>query len=362
MNEFGIKTQPLAPLLGDLMSKPITTSEVFSPHGCDIKKLVRYFDQHPEESDDLIEGLIGPDMTVVWGDPKAGKTIFTLQAAYAIAVGHGDLWGLSIPSTEMKVALVTTDPLAHMEAANVIRSIGVDRLSDDRLRHWHAPVGVGLSDWQDLAASVGTWGAAVVLVDNLLGFGGVEDFSSNSAAAAVVACLKQFTSQGVRVVAVSHSRKSGFKSSASLLGSVSFMAVFRRSLHVQARAGGRVIVRVTGNSVADREFELFRDEATGLLSPNGGKIELGAPQGRDRKAIARKEHEMAYKILEQRFTQTEAGDFLSRKKQAKSPKAGEQQVKRTYIASGLLSMVGRGQPLVAGPNLPSRSEAFGSGS
>ena len=153
VNESRIETQPLKPMLEGMMKQPVTRSEVFSPDGCDIKDLIRYSEEHPEEDQDLISGLFGPDMTVVWGDPKAGKSIFTLQSVFALAVGDQTLWELPIPA-KRKVALVTTDSRAHMEAAAVVKAIGADRLRDGRIRHWHAPQGIEASNWRALAARI----------------------------------------------------------------------------------------------------------------------------------------------------------------------------------------------------------------
>lgn len=307
-----------------------------------------YLADNPDLDAYMIDPLIASSWTVIYGDPKAGKSMLSLHVAEALASGSGDLWGLPIDSSGRVVGIATTDPGGQVETTR--RLSDMNCRAPGRIKLWTAPTDPhDDTAWQSFVNDLTHHGVQVIVLDNLLGLGG-GDFNSNAVAASIIKRLKQVSARGIRLVVVAHSRKVGQHSGPSILGSVQFLATFRHIVLVSKQAKATV-VKLNGNTTPDLEVRLTRDPETGLLTPEGG--EMAEVSKQVRKGITDEQKAWAFHIAANQMTRAAAGRYMQEVARLPTSKAGEQRVDRDLVVPGLLAKGAARQPLIEGPNLRS---------
>jgi RecA-family ATPase len=217
------------------------------------------------ESDQLflIEGYVSASSTIIFGQPKAGKTVLMTQLVRSLAEG---VPFFDVPVSKHRVAVALTDPGAFVDFAKQCADLGmevenivcVEDIRDD-------------SDF-DTAIKM----ADVLVVDNLDGLLPPNaDMNSRNGVRPTIERLNTAIANNVSVIVVHHANKPGQFGAGRLPNGSQFITAWPRSiLHLEKnrKGTGTHKLTVSGNHTADRVFRLAMDCSAGLSFALQGEI------------------------------------------------------------------------------------------
>lgn len=115
----------------------------------------------------LIDGILSSQMTILAGEPKAGKSLLSVALAAALTEGYGEFLGRAVNRRLNRVAFGLTDPDGLSETRGRIEGLTTDL---DRV------IGTDIHDsgrdpeyWQRVAGALKGNGADLFILDNVLG-------------------------------------------------------------------------------------------------------------------------------------------------------------------------------------------------
>jgi hypothetical protein len=228
-------------------------------------------------SDWVVDGLIGPYITALSGQPKVGKSTFATQVALAI-VNQTPFLGREIKSKTNKVAWMGYDAGWHFELK--------DRCGDNAMNSillQQGIVNVSRNDWDELGKYLASLDISLLIIDHLYGFAGNLVLNDSQEAFKVISCLNAINrTYDIPVLLIAQATKNSFNGGMAHSNILKSSARVLLEMSGTSRAGKRSIV-INGNEVANERMT-FRIEPRHIeLMDNG--VEKESKQVRDYQAF-----------------------------------------------------------------------------
>jgi hypothetical protein len=278
----------------------------------------------------VIAGLVSTAGTVVYGQPKVGKSVLITQLAYALANGRPFL-GVE-PTREWTVAVALTDAGAWGEFCDNYAAL------DNTWRNLVAVTNPRGGDLEESAVH-----AEILIVDNLDGLLPADaDLNSRHT---VKPTLERLTGlvveQSMPVVLVHHAAKPGMGRGKTLNGTQFITSWPRMILHLEANGKGAGTHRLTvsGNHTRETVYRLSLEDADGLRFNVAQAGEVRQKQERARDAATLNKHlSMAGWVVAncQGLSQNKAAEKLV------AEFGGNANTYRSYLGSGKIPVVRSG--------------------
>lgn len=247
----------------------------------EFKKMIplsSWIDDYQEKSSDwVVDGLVGPYVTALSGQPKVGKSTVVTQIALAV-VNQIPFLGREVKSKSNKVAWMGYDSgwvpeLKERCGDNAKNSILLQRGIPN----------VILKDWDELGQHLYDLDIGLLIIDHLYGFAGSLNLNDSQEAYKVINCLNAINGKySIPIILIAQAPKSN--NSAGMAHSNILKSSARVLLEMSgtSRAGKRSIL-ISGNEVANERIT-FRIEPRHIeLIDNG--VEKETKQVRDYKAF-----------------------------------------------------------------------------
>jgi AAA domain len=213
-----------------------------------------WIDDYQEKSSDwVVDGLIGPYVTALSGQPKVGKSTFVTQIALAV-VNQTPFLGREIKSKSNKVAWMGYDAGWVFELK--------DRCGDNAKNSILLQRGIPNvipKDWDELGQHLYDLGIGLLIIDHLYGFAGSLTLNDSQEAFKVITCLNAINGKyGIPIILIAQAPKTN--NSAGMAHSNILKSSARVLLEMSgtSRAGKRSLV-INGNEVANERIA-FRIE------------------------------------------------------------------------------------------------------
>lgn len=208
--------------------------------------------------EDLIDGLWGPDLTVLFGQPNAGKTWFALHMANAVTSASGCFLDRGAKGRARRIAYVGTDPGTDRKFADRAESLGLDESRFDVMTELPSP-----SDRDAWEAVVDQWQERkvdAVILDNLLGLlPDGANVNENNAVGPLLRRCEQVSRRGIAVLLIHHESKGQDVpgSRGTPLGSQYINAAARMTLRLVKETATRPsMLHVLDNNSLDAQLRL----------------------------------------------------------------------------------------------------------
>lgn len=212
----------------------------------------------------LVDGLISSAGTIIFGQPKHGKSVLMTQLVHALANGEPFL-GVSVGEPR-KVAVSLTDAGGWIDFMIQCEKLEIDI---DNV--------VCLEDARedgDLNDAISQ--ADVLIIDNLDGLLPPNaDMNQRNGVRPTIERLNKAIGAGVPVILVHHANKPGQFNSGKLLNGSQFITAWPRSilyLEENGKGAGTHKLIVSGNHTRKREFRLALDDSHGLRFNLKGEV------------------------------------------------------------------------------------------
>lgn len=210
-------------------------------------------DYHEKPSDWVVDGLIGPYVTALSGQPKVGKSTFATQIALAV-VNQTPFLGREVNSKSNKVAWMGYDAGWHFELK--------DRCGDNALNSillQQGIVNVSRNDWDELGKYLASLDIGLLIIDHLYGFAGNLVLNDSQEAFKVISCLNAINrTYNIPVLLIAQATKNSFNGGMAHSNILKSSARVLLEMSGTSRAGKRSIV-INGNEVANERIS-FRIE------------------------------------------------------------------------------------------------------
>lgn len=170
----------------------------------------------------LVDGIIHSSLTLLYGEPKTGKSRLVCSLTRALVSGD-DWFGHRLRRDVQRVLILTADPGGLREYT--------DRLSDLKPKQvvtGAPPSAKNPGAWADLAGSLYASQIGLVVVDNLASWAPGVDWTEFGQTGPAFECLMQLDASGVPVLVVHHKPRS----SKNPAGSVAVEGRFRHLLRL----------------------------------------------------------------------------------------------------------------------------------
>lgn len=156
----------------------------------------------------LIGDLLTSRITLLSGEPKAGKTLLAVGMVTALLDGSHDFLGLPVHRQLQKVVFGLTDDGAKEELRERFAT------DEDKVTVFSVTDTGSPSYWADLNDDLRSHGADLFVLDNILGsLGNQDDISSSVTATAVIRNLRPISEAGIPVLAITHTPKGAIEGS-----------------------------------------------------------------------------------------------------------------------------------------------------
>lgn len=196
----------------------------------------------------IVEGLINTSATMVYGQPKAGKSFLTVDLADALASGASSWLGQPVNGGPHRVAFGLTDSAGDFETADRLHALG--HRAEDRVLI--CPVRPE-TDWPALVSALRDKGVTVFILDNLLlAMPPGADPNSAKDTRIVTDALIRLNDAGIAVVLVHHAPKA---EAGTAMGSQQITAWARTILRLTGSGSGRTL-NVKGNHGPEETYRL----------------------------------------------------------------------------------------------------------
>jgi hypothetical protein len=183
----------------------------------------------PYEQAYLIDELLTKRLTLLSGEPKAGKSLLATEWTRALLAGEDEFLGFKVRSQLTHVVWGVTDAGADEELRARLDGSGVEHLItvyDVKPASAHEP-----SNWSDLAKDLSAQAADLFVLDNVLGALGAELGIDDPKTATIMArSLRLITDARIPVLGVTHTPKGageGLTVASSPIGGRAFGAAAR---------------------------------------------------------------------------------------------------------------------------------------
>ena len=193
----------------------------------------------------LIEGILHNTWTLLYGEPKTGKSRLVCSLVRALLGSSEDWFGHQLRSQVKRVAILSADPGGVREY--------VDRLSDldpHQVVIGPPPPVTDPSAWASLAGTLEAQKIGLVVLDNLASWAPRVDWKEFGQTGPAFECLDAVGPTGVPLLAVHHEPRSA----TTPAGSVAVEGRFRHLLRAT-----RTTLTSYGNQVADATYALTAD-------------------------------------------------------------------------------------------------------
>ena len=158
----------------------------------------------------LIDGIIPPGLTVLFGAPKSGKTYVAMQVAWSVATGTPFYRRKLTERDPQRVLYLVGEGLADVNLRARALVTSTDVHPGGNLQWWSERLSlVRQRDAAKLRLRVQETGAKLVVVDTWTRFSGLHNENDAGAAAAAIGVLEDLCHDGVSVLVVHHSGSSG---------------------------------------------------------------------------------------------------------------------------------------------------------
>jgi hypothetical protein len=196
----------------------------------------------------IVEGLINTSATMVYGQPKAGKSFLTVDLADALASGASSWLGQPINGGPHRVAFGLTDSGGDFETAERLHALG--HRAEDRVLV--CPVRPE-TDWPALVSALRAKNVTVFILDNLLtAMPPGADPNSAKDTRIVTDALIRLNDAGIAVVLVHHAPKA---EAGTAMGSQQITAWARTILKLTGKGDSRAL-NVKGNHGPEETYRL----------------------------------------------------------------------------------------------------------
>lgn len=210
-----------------------------------------------DEEDFLVPGLISSASTLLFGEPKAGKSFLASALIKSLATGT-DFLGRPVPQDrEFSTAICWTDDMAVKEYKHRIRSVMPEKQTP-RAGFYQMPIMRTHQLWSDLYEHVLEQKHNFVLIDNL---SQALDGSANAddAIREFFNGVRLFTRAGLPVLVIGHSTEKpsmyGGKSK-NPIGHTFISAAVRHKVFVGRSRNGNMKLTMTGAAAEEWEMTL----------------------------------------------------------------------------------------------------------
>lgn len=166
--------------------------------------LLREAKRVPYEDAFLIGDLLTSRITVLSGEPKAGKTLLAVGMVTALLNGDPEFLGLRVHRNMQHVTFGLTDDGATEELYE--RFLGA--VDPDSITSFVMDDTGSADYWTNLAKDLKESGTELFVLDNILGSLAVgDDIAASTTAATVVRNLRPIAQAGIPVLAITHTPK-----------------------------------------------------------------------------------------------------------------------------------------------------------
>lgn len=212
----------------------------------------------PYESAFLIGDLLTNRITLLSGEPKAGKTLLAVAMVTALMDGSTEFLGLPIHRQLKRVVFGLTDDGASEE----LRERFIDAVDETCITVFSVADTSNPEYWTELAEDLKAHGADLFVLDNILGSLAVgDDIAASTTATTVIRNLRPISEAGIPVLAVTHTPKGtgeGVTVASSPIGGRAIGGGARGIVALRnSKKGGRIIE--TAMNRAQRNLDLKVD-------------------------------------------------------------------------------------------------------
>lgn len=203
----------------------------------------------------LIDGMVARSLTLLYGQPKHGKSTMAQALAIAVSNGHSEFLGRKVNVDEpTKVAVIAGDPEDDIEYANALRG----RVPEGMVMAYCPQRPPTAEHWQNALSEIRLWGAKLVIIDNLQAF--VSDVNESKWVAQMLDRCDQLARSGIAVILLHHAseKSDGHGPRTTPLGVNSISSRSRWKVRLHLPPTGPLKVHCEGNGAAEHEMELTR--------------------------------------------------------------------------------------------------------
>jgi archaellum biogenesis ATPase FlaH len=161
--------------------------------------LIRLSDYRPSPKQWLIDGLLHPHLTLLSGQPKAGKTLFAAHIVRSLLTGQ-ELCGRPVDGREHKVLWLGVDGDWRADIHRLLKAPSSVLVPDqtDNFRHWDE------ERWALMAREAASDGVTLLVVDHLLGIANGANLNDAHEVTPIFERLANFCDAGVAVLLLTH--------------------------------------------------------------------------------------------------------------------------------------------------------------
>jgi hypothetical protein len=202
----------------------------------------------------LVEGKIGNTTTLIYGEPKVGKSFIACALINALLSG-GEFLGSAVPQDrDFSVAVLWTDDGAPSEYQERVDSVWAGT-GVPNVRFYEVPVMRSIDMWRSLFNQVMLNRHNVVVIDNLSQASN-GSVNQDDVAKEFFDGVRLFSRAGIPVIVIGHSsdkaNANGFKSELPL-GSTYISSAVRWRVFVKRSRAGNLTLRFKGNVAQEHE-------------------------------------------------------------------------------------------------------------
>lgn len=215
-------------------------------------------DDEPLEDDRprfLVDGLVARSLTLLYGQPKHGKSTLAMAMAVAVANGAPEFLGRKVNlNGPAKVGIIAGDPEDDIEYVKALRG--------------SVPPGMVMTycpqrppqpeHWASVLSEMKLWGVQLVIIDNLQAF--CRDVNDSRLVAPMLDRCDQLTRAGIAVILVHHTseKPSEHGPRTTPMGHTAISAAARWKVRTYLPDNGHLIVTCEGNYGGKHELRLSR--------------------------------------------------------------------------------------------------------
>lgn len=208
----------------------------------------------------IVDGIVAKSLTLLYGQPKHGKSTLAMALAVAVANGYETFLGRKVNlDGPVKVGIIAGDPEDDSEYDRVIAGTVP---ADDGVHVYCFARPPQPEHWQEALTELRHWGAQLVIIDNLQSF--CRDVNESRMISPILDRCDQLMRTGVAVVLVHHvSEKSGPGGpSTTPMGHTSISAAARWKVRTYLPGNGPLKLTCEGNYGPMHEILLSRPDGT----------------------------------------------------------------------------------------------------
>jgi hypothetical protein len=233
-------------------------------HGDGMKRIQRdgftsiLVDDEPLEDDKprfLIDGLVARSLTLLYGQPKHGKSTLAMAIAIAVANGSPEFLGRKVNlDGPVKVGIIAGDPEDDIEYAKALRG----NVPSGSVMTYCPQRPPQPEHWASVISEMKLWGVKLVIIDNLQAF--CRDVNDSRLVAPMLDRCDQLTRAGIAVILVHHTSEKSTEHGprTTPMGHTAISSAARWKVRAYLPDNGHLIVTCEGNYGGKHELRLSR--------------------------------------------------------------------------------------------------------